>query len=134
MSLQEQRNKAKEQNKHNKKFIEEFNEYLGKEWNIIYKNTTEKFGSNRIRKMTLRVEYGTFGKFSFIFRIPNIDEVQTFNYHTFGTTLRAFHNCEDPLRKLFLDKFYEYREVIILKEKLEEELPKTKQKERKVKI
>lgn len=131
MSLQEQRNKAKEQNKHNKAFLDGFNQYLGEDWKITYKSTTEKCGSTRVKRMTIKVECGIYGV---MFRLPNIDEVQTFDYYTFGVVLRAFHNCDDPLRSQFLDKFNEYSDVMILKQNLTKELKENKQQTRKVKI
>ncbi|MDD2820473.1 MAG: hypothetical protein PHW29_04345 [Flavobacterium sp.] len=131
MSLQEQRNKAKEQNKHNKAFLEGFQNYLGDSWKVIYKSTTEKWGTTRIRKMTLRVECGLFGV---IFRIPNLDTVQNFELHTFELVLKHFNNCDDPVRKTFLKKFNEYKDVMLLKNKLENELKEGKPRERKMKI
>lgn len=131
MSLQEQRNRAKAQNKHNKAFLDGFNQYLGDDWKLTYKNTTEKCGSATVRRMTIKVECGIYGV---MFRLPNIDEVQTFNYHTFGVVLRAFHNCDDPLRNQFLDKFNEYSDVMILKQKLENDLKQTNNQDRRIKL
>jgi hypothetical protein len=131
MSLQEQRNKAREQNKHNKAFLDGFNQYLGDDWKLTYKSTTEKCGSARIKRMTIKVECGLYGV---MYRLPNIDEVQTFNYYTFGTTLKHFNNYDNPLRKTFLSKFDEYSDVMILKQKLNKELTENKKQERKMKI
>jgi hypothetical protein len=135
MTLQEERNEARERNKKNKLFLKGLQSFLGESWELTYKPQKNKIGLTYHRHINVRIETEIDGINIYCHLYFPDFRLEPFNVNNFDIYIKRFNNVENAgIRKLFYEHFSKYKAIVNLHDNLETGLTKKEEKKKAIKV